>query len=110
MRQYPTQAEVQYYVALGRKLRAEALERMGRRIWARLTGRGRPVETTVRDPEAALIEMRTPLTAIRSFTEILIDNPAMPVAERSRFLEILLTEERRLEQAIERAGDRLARP
>jgi signal transduction histidine kinase len=45
-------------------------------------------------------ELRTPLTSIRSFTEILHDNPALPAAERERFLGIVIKETERLSRLI----------
>lgn len=45
--------------------------------------------------------LRTPLTSIRSFSEILRDNPDLPHATRERFLEVVVTESHRLDRAIE---------
>jgi signal transduction histidine kinase len=45
-------------------------------------------------------ELRTPLTSIRSFSEILIDNPALDVAQRRRFLAIIVKESERLTRLI----------
>jgi signal transduction histidine kinase len=45
--------------------------------------------------------LRTPLTSIRSFSEILRDNPDLPRVTRERFLGIVLTESQRLDRAIE---------
>lgn len=47
-------------------------------------------------------DLRTPLTAIRSFSEILVDNPDFPDSERNRFLSVLLEESERLHRQIER--------
>jgi signal transduction histidine kinase len=47
-------------------------------------------------------ELKTPLTAIRSLSEILRDHPEVSEAERRRFLEAILAEERRLSRAVER--------
>jgi signal transduction histidine kinase len=47
-------------------------------------------------------DLRTPLTAIRSFSEILLDNPDLPDSERNRFLSIVLEESERLHRHIER--------
>jgi signal transduction histidine kinase len=47
-----------------------------------------------------LYELRTPLTSIRSFTEILHDNPQLPAAERQRFLGIVIKETGRLSRLI----------
>jgi signal transduction histidine kinase len=45
--------------------------------------------------------LRTPLTSIRSFSEILRDDPDLPRVTRERFLGIVLTESQRLDRVIE---------
>jgi signal transduction histidine kinase len=45
-------------------------------------------------------ELRTPLTSIRSFSEILLDNPDLRLAERNQFLEIVVKESERLTRLI----------
>ena len=50
-------------------------------------------------------ELRTPLTSIRSFSEILIDNPELDVAERQEFLGILVRESERLTRLINNVLD-----
>ena len=45
-------------------------------------------------------ELRTPLTSIRAFSEILQDNPDLPLAERRRFLAIVIHETERLTRLI----------
>jgi Na+/proline symporter/signal transduction histidine kinase len=45
-------------------------------------------------------ELRTPLTSIRAFSEILIDQPDLPVAQRRKFLDIILRETERLGRLI----------
>jgi signal transduction histidine kinase len=54
------------------------------------------------DPGHAL---RTPLTSIRSFSEIVRDNPGLTPAERAAFLGIVIDETLRLEQAIDHVLD-----
>ncbi|MGE0418575.1 MAG: ATP-binding protein [Acetobacteraceae bacterium] len=46
-------------------------------------------------------EFRTPLTSIRSFSEILVDNPDLDPARRDRFLSIIARESERLTRLIE---------
>jgi signal transduction histidine kinase len=41
-------------------------------------------------------ELRTPLTSIRSFSEIVRDNPELPLEERREFLRIIVQESERL--------------
>ena len=50
-------------------------------------------------------ELRTPLTSIRSFSEILVDNPALPDEERGRFLGIIVKETERLTRLINQILD-----
>jgi Na+/proline symporter/nitrogen-specific signal transduction histidine kinase len=45
-------------------------------------------------------ELRTPLTSIRSFSEILLDNPALEPHQRQEFLRIIVTESERLTRLI----------
>ena len=53
------------------------------------------------DPESRLIhDLRTPLTSIRAFSEILCHHPELSRAQRPRYLDIILSEGRRLERAI----------
>jgi signal transduction histidine kinase len=50
-------------------------------------------------------ELRTPLTSIRAFSEILLDDPAVDVAERNRFLGIIVKETQRLSRLINQVLD-----
>jgi Na+/proline symporter/signal transduction histidine kinase len=50
-------------------------------------------------------ELRTPLTSIRSFSEILLDNPGVDAAERTRFLAIIVKETQRLSRLINQVLD-----
>lgn len=50
-------------------------------------------------------ELRTPLTSIRSFSEILFDNPTLPIEERGRFLDIVVKESERLTRLINQILD-----
>jgi signal transduction histidine kinase len=53
-------------------------------------------------------DLKTPLTAIRSFSEILLDNPGLPAGDRNRFLGIVLEESERLHRHIEHVLDTVA--
>jgi uncharacterized protein YjiS (DUF1127 family) len=46
--------------------------------------------------------LRTPLASIRSFSEILRDNPHLPRATRERFLGIVIAETERLDRVLNR--------
>jgi Na+/proline symporter/signal transduction histidine kinase len=50
-------------------------------------------------------ELRTPLTSVRAFSEILRDNPDLPLAERQKFLEIIVKESERLTRLINQVLD-----
>jgi signal transduction histidine kinase len=50
-------------------------------------------------------ELRTPLTSMRSFAEILLDNPELPMDERERFLRIVIDEIERLSRLINQVLD-----
>jgi Na+/proline symporter/nitrogen-specific signal transduction histidine kinase len=50
-------------------------------------------------------ELRTPLTSIRAFSEILLANPDMEVAQRSKFLSIIVKESERLTRLINQVLD-----
>lgn len=50
-------------------------------------------------------ELRTPLTSIRAFSEILVDNPDLELAQRQEFLSIITTESERLTRLINNVLD-----
>ena len=50
-------------------------------------------------------ELRTPLTSIRSFSEILLDNPDLDVAERQGFMGTIVAEAERLTRLINQVLD-----
>jgi uncharacterized protein YjiS (DUF1127 family) len=72
--------------------------------WGILSG-GEKVEPPPRDTNDPGHALRTPLTSIRSFSEIVRDNPELSPAERAAFLGIVIDETERLEQTIERVLD-----
>jgi signal transduction histidine kinase len=51
--------------------------------------------------EALEHELRTPVASLRSLAEILRDHPELSEAERSRFLDAMLAEARRLEGTLD---------
>ena len=50
-------------------------------------------------------ELRTPLASIRAFSEILYDDPELPLDERKRFLGILVAETERLSRLVNQVLD-----
>ncbi|MEL6476310.1 MAG: hypothetical protein AAFR17_03210 [Pseudomonadota bacterium] len=84
------------HIARGRRMRSQAIAAMAREIWDWLLRRPRrPVaEDALRE------EMLSALTAIRSSAEVLRDHPCITPGERSRFLGIVLDEEKRMERLL----------
>jgi Na+/proline symporter/signal transduction histidine kinase len=50
-------------------------------------------------------ELRTPLTSIRAFSEILRDDPKLPLSQRTKFLDIIAKETERLTRLINQVLD-----
>jgi len=50
-------------------------------------------------------ELKTPLTSVRSLTEILHENPELPLEQRNRFLSIIVKENERLSRLITQVLD-----
>jgi Na+/proline symporter/signal transduction histidine kinase len=50
-------------------------------------------------------ELRTPLTSVRAFSEILRDNPSLPLEEQQKFLDIIVKESERLTRLINQVLD-----
>ncbi|HPR05071.1 MAG TPA: sensor histidine kinase [Denitromonas sp.] len=50
-------------------------------------------------------ELRTPLTSIRAFSELLLDDPKIDLAERKRFLGIIVEETERLTRLVNQVLD-----
>lgn len=100
---YPTRAEIDWHIARGRRLRAEATAAGLRAAvaWVRARAGARSGRRAAAEVDATTAtSLRTPLTAIRSAAEILHDHPDMAPHERARFVRILLHEERRLERLL----------
>ncbi len=82
--------------------------RFAHRLWAALRRMvvGRAAGAGAADLEGGsegrlIQDLRTPLTSIRSFSEILRHHPELSHRQRARYLDIILTEGRRLERVIE---------
>ncbi|MCP5368913.1 MAG: hypothetical protein H6907_09670 [Hyphomicrobiales bacterium] len=98
---------IRLYIAHGRDLRAQYLRDLGHRLGRALRGgaaarRTLPAGETDGPASQLFHDLRTPLTSIRAFGELLQANPDLPRGQRSRYLAILLIESRRLELAINR--------
>lgn len=55
---------------------------------------------------AAVLELRSALTSILACSEILRDYPDMPTAERTRFLEVVIAEGKRLDRTVSQMVER----
>ena len=105
-----SQQLVDHYIARGRRMRAEFIGRQTRRLFAGLrrwiTGApARPQrETPVAEDFIGVMtdRLRTSLTAIRASSELLRDNPDLPLEQRNRFLDSMLEENAHLERLIGR--------
>ena len=89
---------IEYSRELEQKSRAlEAASEELRRVNRRLTELDRLKDEFV---STVSHELRTPLTSIRSFSEILLDNPALGAEQRNQFLAIVVKESERLTRLI----------
>ena len=97
---------IDHHLLKARQLRAEATAAMARRVVsaiARGLGRARGAAGPDPDHDAVTViahELKTPLTSIRSLSEVLRHNPDVPLDERNRFLDAILDESDRLNRAI----------
>lgn len=73
------------------------------RAFGRRPGSGRPLPPgNLEDEHSETAHMlRTPLTSIRSFSEIMLDNPDLTPEQRAHYLAIVVRESERLERAID---------
>ena len=99
---------IDHHLLKARRLRAEATAAMARKVVRaiargldRAVGAARPHLAGDHDPVTVIAhELKTPLTSIRSLSEVLRHNPDVPVDERNRFLDAILDESDRLNRAI----------
>jgi len=100
---------IRIHVNRARVLRAQTIVGIGRRLWAwlasafRRPGAAQTVEGTVDNDPYTLVEheLKSPLTSIRSAAEILRHNQDLPIEERNRFLDVVLNDNRRLEEVVD---------
>ena len=100
-----TPEQIDAYVALGHRLRAQAMARHTSLVAAALSGRLRRLfawPAVAREAVSGDLrhDLMTPLTAIRASSELLIDNPDMPQEHRRRFLDSIHEETLRLERSL----------
>jgi signal transduction histidine kinase len=100
---------IQMQVNRARQLRAETIAALFRRFGSWLASAFRPrrrpqIAQLADTPESyALVEdqLKVPLASIRSAAEILRHNQELPVDERNRFLDVVLQDNGRLEEAVD---------
>lgn len=98
---------LEFHIARGRRLRAEALAHMAGATARALShwlavGKARRNAPAGDDALSLLADqLRAPLTAIRSSAEILRDNPQLLPRQRRHFIEIVIAEDRRLTKLID---------
>ena len=92
--------------AVGVGLRAR-LRRILDIPWLSFAGRRRDPDRFV---DQVGHELKTPLTSIRSLSEILRDNPMLPPKMREQYLKIILGESHRLESVVSVLLDGLSDP
>ena len=109
---YPTVSRetIDHYIAKAHRLRAEHYARLGQKLMAplrRLIARPKPPAAPALQSVQVLHELRTPLTSIRSFSEILRNHPDLTPTQRTRYLDIILAESKRLERVVNEVGQML---
>ena len=98
-----TNDQLAYYVRKGRALRAyyfrESMTGLVAAVSRFILGPKQKRDTEVRTDRLGE-DLRTPLTSIRSFSEILRSYPDLTQQQRSRYLDLIIEESRRLERVI----------
>ena len=110
-----SQATIDHYIAKAHALRAAHYAELGATFRAklghalaaplrRLTVTSSPPTGDVRPAQQVLPDLRTPLTSIRAFSEILRNHPDLTQSQRARYLDIILADSKRLEGSINDFG------
>ncbi len=94
---------VEYEIAKARALRALFIRRLVSRLFGgqktRRTQSAAPL-TLAQELDQLAHDLRTPLTSIRNFSEIIRDQPDLPRDQMERYLDGIVKESKRLEKAI----------
>ncbi len=96
-------AVVAFYIRKGRALRARYIRDCVAGLAAAVSlvfSRPKRKQNTKVPAEQIGEALRTPLTSIRSFSEILRNHPELTQQQRSRYLDIIIEESKRLERVI----------
>lgn len=99
-----TDEQIQRAIRKAHLMRAHYIADMAEGAWQAIAGvfTGRKPKTQVTMSH----DFRTSLTSLRSSAEILRDHPDIDGAQRSRLLEVVLSEEKRLEDLVAKFVDR----
>jgi len=90
-------------IAKGHYLRACYFHHLGQGFWAavlRIAKRGGGAVDAKEAVAQVIQDIRNPLTSIRSFSEILRNNPELSSVQRAHYLDIISTETQRLELVV----------
>lgn len=104
-----SEAEIRGALQRGRRLRSRIFRRVLRKVY-RTIGEGFAALAAGRprkDADNLEHHLMTSLTALRSSAEILRDHPEIGRADRQRFLQIVLSEEARLERLLRSVLNRM---
>lgn len=94
---YPSQSEIDRAVRRAHRLRARATAVIFRRIGQGIGSTGARLLGLRARPNGDELSSMNALAALRSSAEILRDNPDLDRAQRSRLVDVVLTEEAKLE-------------
>jgi signal transduction histidine kinase len=100
------QGAISKAIAFGRKLRAQTMQAVGHPLSASqqfMAQQSHDPELEARLGQLSY-ELRTPLTSIRSYSEILVNHPDLSPRQRAHYLQIILDESERLEKVLEKQG------
>ena len=97
---YPTQADINRAIRRAHRLRAYATAAILRKIGAALRRAAAPVLGGRRADDSEAEASINALAALRSSAEILRDNPDLDHAQRGRLVDIVLSEEAKLEAMV----------
>ncbi len=93
---------MEFHIRHGRKLRAEAFSAFFHSLFSRTEAAAGAANAQTAETDTDPGKFKNSLTAIRCAAELLRDNPGIALAERQRFIDIVLKEEERLERLVGR--------
>jgi len=88
------------YISYGKRLRAEAFSEFLHGLFSKAPASADTKDIKNAETDTDPGKFKNSLTAIRCAAELLRDNPGIALSERQRFIDIVLTEEARLERLV----------